>query len=179
MRLQDFGISASIALQLLYAAAGFAHAQQRSIPVAAWVTVGMGAANFPDARVEDPFPPTLAEGWLAVGPLALGVRRLEAGAGINTTERLEKSWLVGAHTTYGPLMLVAGAGQASLSGRNSNGEQSGTTTPIEQGRGWTAEGELSCTLGHYFGFGVARYRTGGTKARSSGTFVVVQVGRLR
>lgn len=189
MRLSDFGFATSIALQLLCASTGSAGAQSdslrtpspqhRSPSVAVWATLGMGAAKFTGKSVESIFPPTLAEGWLTVGPVAVGLSRVDAGAGINTTERVERSWLLGARSNFGPLMLVVGAGKATVIGRNSNGEQSGTTTPIEEARGWTAHGQLSCALGRYFGFGVMKFLTGGTRARSSGTFVVVHVGRLR
>ena len=83
---------ASIALCLLYTFASCADAQSdsartasprhRTPSVAAWGTVGLGAASFAGARAST-FPPTLLEVWLTVGPVALGHRRVDAGGGIN------------------------------------------------------------------------------------------------
>ena len=190
MRLFDRRFATSLAFLVLCASASPSSAQSdsarsalppRPIPfIGAWVTGGLGSASFAGAKLPgEPFPPSLGEGWVAVGPVVLGRRRVTAGAGINTSERIEAAWLFGARTTLGPLLLVLGAGSATMSGRNSNGEQSGSTTPIESATGWTAEGELSCVLGHYFGIGVATFRTGGTRARNTGKFLVLQIGRLR
>jgi hypothetical protein len=189
MRLSNRNFANSIAFLLLCASAGSVGAQNDSARsatqplrapfVGAWATGGLGSASFAKARINDPFPPGLQEGWLALGPVVLGLRRVDAGAGINTTERISSAWLLGARTTLGPLLLIIGAGSARVSGRDSNGEQSGSTTPIEAERAWTAEGELSFVFGRYLGLGAATFRTGGTRARSSGTFIVVQVGRLR
>lgn len=153
-------------------------ARHRTPWIGAWGTWGLGSARFLGAR-NILFPPAIEEGWLTVGPVALGHRRVDAGAGINTNERIDSSWLLGARSTLGPLLLVVSGGKATISGRNSNGEQSGTTTPIAEERAWTAEAELSCTLGHYIGVGAATYRTGGTRIQSSGLFVILQAGRLR
>src|SRR5690242_13799919 len=174
MRLSDSRFATSIAFVLLCAAVGPTDAQSDSarsalppqpIPfIGAWATGGLGSASFAGARLSgEPLPPGLVEGWVAVGPVVLGGRRVAAGSGINTSERIEAAWLFGARTTLGPLLLVVGAGNATMSGRNSNGEQSGSSTPIESATGWTAEAELSCVLGHYFGIGVATFRTGGTR----------------
>ena len=189
MRLPARRFATSIALFVLWVSVGSAEAQSDSARLAlephhspfvgAWVTGGMGSASFPGARINDPYPPGLLEGWLAVGPVVLGLRRVDAGAGINTTERIDNAWLLGARKTLGPLLLIVGAGRARVSGRDSNGEQSGTTTPVPSERAWTAQGELSCMLGRYLGVGLAKFRTGGPPVRSSGTFVVVQIGGLR
>src|SRR5690349_13105302 len=104
--------------------------QHRSPFLGGWGTGGMGSATFAGAKLADPFPPELLEGWLAVGPVALGLRRVDAGAGINTTERIDNAWLIGARATLGPILLLVGAGNSQVRGRDSNGEQSGTTTPI-------------------------------------------------
>lgn len=181
-------LAIAIVMLLLCALAGSAAGQSDSArgtssehhgpALRVWGTFGMGSAHF-DKNVESWFPPSLAEGWLAVGPVGVALRRVDAGAGINTTERIDKAWLLGARTTVGPVLLIAGAGRAEVSGRNSNGEQSGNTSPIDSRQAWTAEGELSLTLGHYVALGVSAFRTGGSRTLSSGKFVVVQVGRLR
>lgn len=188
MSLSPRNVATSIAFLLLFVSAASAGAQSdsarsASLPprapfVGAWVTGGLGSASFAGAKIDDPFPPSLREGWLAVGPVVLGLRRIDAGAGINTTERIDNAWLLGARRKLGPLLFVAGAGRARVSGRDSNGEQSGSTTPLEAERAWTTEGDLSFVLGHYLGLGAATIHTGGTRARSSGTFIIVQIGRL-
>ena len=188
MRLADSRSPTSIALFLFLVSIGHADAQTDSAraqlslhrtPLSGvWGTVGFGSAKFPGVRSAI-FPPSIEGGWLTVGPIAFGHRSVDLGAGVNTTERIDSSWLFGARTTIGPLLLVASGGKAEVSGRNSNGEQSGTTTPIADEREWTAQAEVSCMLGRYVGIGAATYRTGGTRLLSRGLFVVLQGGRLR
>lgn len=124
------------------------------------------------AKVESRFPPSPAEGWLTVGPVALGRRKIEAGGGTNSTERIDSAWLLGARTTLGALMLVVNPGNTRVTGRNRN------SGPVEEQRAWTAGAELSCMLGHYISLGTATFRNGVTRARGSGTFVFLQVGWL-
>jgi hypothetical protein len=180
MRRAECRFAAFIVLFLLLVSTGCADAQTdgHGVPWGVWGTVGAGSARFAGAK-PSVFPPAVMEGWLTVGPVALGLRRIVAGAGGNTTERIEDSWLLGARKTLGQLLLVVGAGKATVSGRNSNGEQSGTTSPIDDQRAWTAEAELTAMLGRYVGIGAAAYRTGNARMLSRGVFLILQAGRLR
>ncbi|HKW46333.1 MAG TPA: hypothetical protein VJN70_02780 [Gemmatimonadaceae bacterium] len=147
-------------------------AAQKHIPLYAWLTAGVGASQYGPLT-------TLRTEWLAFGHLGAALRRLHAGAGINTTERVEHGWLLGARTTLGPFLLAAGVGRSQVTGRNSNGEQSGSTTPIAPETGSTAQGELSLMLGSFVSLGGAVYRTQARTYRNRGKAVFVQIGRLR
>src|SRR5438270_3913111 len=153
-------VTVAIAVQLLCTLAVSTEAQsdsgggrpaERHAPSATlWGTVGLGSAQF-GPQVASSFPPSIVEGWLAVGPVGVALRRVDAGSGINTTERIDNAWLLGTRTNVGPLLLIAGAGRANVSGRNSNREQSGSSGAIDARQSWTAEGELSLMLGRYVG----------------------------
>jgi len=147
--------------------------QSASRPFHAWLTAGMGPSTF------TPWPSLLFSGWLAYKGFALGVRRIDSSPSENADELVDRSVLFGGRVAFGPLLLTGAGGLSHTTGELSNGEQSGTTTPIEPENAPAVHAEASFALTPFLGFGTAFFWTGGTRSRNTGWAVIAQLGALR
>lgn len=147
--------------------------QTKSIPIHAWVTGGLGSSTFSS------LPSVLVAGWLDYKGISLGVRPIDSDPGINVDELIDRSVLLGRRLVAGRMLLVGAAGISHTTGELSNGEQSGTTTPIEPEYAPAAHAELSFALAEVVGIGAAVFWTGGSRSRNAGGAIVLQLGFLR
>jgi hypothetical protein len=164
-------VAVLVALAVLVGARG-AGAQDAPRRRSVWLTAGAGGSSFaPSAG--------LLAGWYSRGRLAVGVRGLVTGGGLNTSEIHERAVLAGGRLRAGPLLLVGAAGAGRTTGRRSNGEQSGTTSPVAAEIAPAAHVEATVALGRLVAVGVAGVWSGGRRSNFSGAALILQVGALR
>jgi hypothetical protein len=92
---------------------------------------------------------------------------------------MDRAVLLGARLGGGKTLIVGAAGISHTTGALSDGEDSGSSTPIKPEYAPAGHVEVSFAFTHVFGMGVAVFRTGGSRSSNSGGALIVQLGFLR
>lgn len=138
----------------------------------AWLSGGLGAGGEGGSGIA-----VIASGWYAHGHAVIGARMSEGSPWERETDTRENAVLIGARARTQHAFVLGAVGAGRMWGSHSNGEQSGTRTPIP--------GETSLALGveagvtyHVIGLGLDLFSASTSRISYRGAALVLQLGYL-